>query len=134
MTNRPIRLAFHGAVAALLLCCLVACKKSGRSSNIVCGDNCASYQRSDSLAEQPPQGTIRLAIGGDSRDDRSHVVPWAFKEAKRRGPKAFFFLCDLHLSPSADALFLSRLEDLKPLPFYSVMGDPEVARFGVLRR
>jgi hypothetical protein len=133
MTNRPIRLAFHGAVAALLLCCLVACKKSGRSSNIVCGDNCASYQRSDSLAEQPPQGTIRLAIGGDSRDDRSHVVPWAFKEAKRRGAKAFF-LGDLELSPSEDALFLTKLEDLKPLPFYPVMGNHEVESFGFLRR
>ncbi len=131
--KRRVRLAFHGAVAALL-CCLVACKKGGRSSNIICGDNCASYQHTDSLAEQPPRGTIRLAIGGDSRDDRSRVVPWAFNVAKQRGAKAFFFLGDLELTPAGDALFLAKLEDLKPLPFYPVMGNHEVESFGFLRR
>lgn len=134
MKNRPVRLAFHGAVAALFLCCLIACKKGGRSSNIICGDDCGSYQHSDALAEQPPPGTIRLAIGGDSRDDRSNVVPWAFREAKRRGAKAFLFLGDLELTPSEDAIFLTKLEDLKPLPFYPVMGNHEVESFGFLRR
>jgi hypothetical protein len=134
METKPVRLAFHGAIAALLLCSLVACKKGGRSSNIVCGDTCASYQHSDSLAEQPPQGTIRLAIGGDSRDDRSHVVPWTFHEAKRRGAQAFFFLGDLELTPSEDAIFLTKLEELRPLSFYPVMGNHEVESFGFLRR
>src|SRR5260370_31184349 len=77
MRNRPARLLFHIMIAALLLCSLVACKKRRRSSGIKCGQNCASFQDTDSLPEQPPQGTIRLAIGGDSRDDRSGVVPWA---------------------------------------------------------
>jgi hypothetical protein len=131
---KPFRLAFYGIAAASLLCCLVACKKSTRSSNIVCGDKCGSYQHGDVFAEQPPPGTIRLAIGGDSRDDRSQVVPWAFREAKRRGAKAFFFLGDLELTPSEDALFLVKLNDLKPLPFYPVMGNHEVESFGFLRR
>src|SRR5258708_25308861 len=134
MKNRPARLLFHIMIAALLLCPLVACKKSGRSSGIKCGENCASYQHTDALPEQPPQGTIRLAIGGDSRDDRSGVVPWAFKEARRRGAKAFFFLGDLELTPAEDELFLRKLNDLGGGPFYPVMGNHEVERFGFLPR
>ena len=134
MNNRSARLVFHVVIAALLLCCLVACRKGGRSSNIRCGGNCASFQHSDLLAEQPPQGTIRLAIGGDSRDDRSGVVPWAFKEARRRGAKAFLFLGDLELTPAEDELFSRKLSDLGGLPFYPVMGNHEVESFGFLRR
>ncbi len=133
MKNRSARLVFHGVIAALLSCCLVACRKSGRSSGIKCGENCASYQHTDSLPEQPPQGTIRLAIGGDSRDDRSGVVPWAFKEARRRGAKAFFFLGDLELTPAEDEMFLRKLNDLGGVPFYPVMGNHEVESLGFLR-
>jgi hypothetical protein len=134
MKKRPARLLFHGVIAALLLCCLVACKKSGRSSGIKCGENCASFQHTDALPEQPPQGTIRLAIGGDSRDDRSGVVPWAFQEARRRGAKAFFFLGDLELTPAEDELFLRKLNDLGGVPFYPVMGNHEVESLGFFRR
>lgn len=133
MDNALGRLAIHGVIAVSLFCCLVGCNRSGRSSAVICGENCAAYQHTDSLPEQPPQGTIRLAIGGDSRDDRSRVVPWAFNEAKRRGAKAFFFLGDLELTPAEDAIFLTKLELLKPLPFYPVMGNHEVETFGFLR-
>jgi len=134
MNCRPARMVLHGVIAALLLSCLAACKKDGRSSNLVCGDNCASYQHSDPLPAQPPQGTIRLAIGGDSRDDLSGVVPWAFQEARKRGAKAFIFLGDLELTPSEDELFLLKLKDLGDLPFYPAMGNHEVESFGFLRR
>ena len=137
MDGKPARLLLHGVIAALLLCCLVACKKSGRSSNIICGANCGSYQHTDSLREQPPQGTIRLAIGGDSRDDVREVVPWAFKEARRRGAKAFLFLGDLELTPAEDEFFLKELKDLNPppsIPFYPLMGNHEVLSFGFHRR
>ena len=133
MNRRPARLIFLGVVAASLLCCLGACKKA-RSSNLVCGDNCASYQHTDSLPEQPPPGSIRLAIGGDSRDDRSGVVPWAFKEARKRGAKAFIFLGDLELTPTEDELFLRKLNDLGDMPFYPAMGNHEVETFGFVRR
>src|SRR5260370_31269155 len=128
MRNRPARLLFHIMIAALLLCSLVACKKSGRSSGIKCAENCASYQHTDSLPEQPPQGTIRLAIGGDSRDDRSGVVPWAFKEAPRRCAKALFFLGDLELTPAEDELFLRKLNDLSGVPFYPGIANHAVER------
>ncbi len=132
MNRKPACLVLLVAIAALLLCCLAGCKK--RSSNLVCGNNCASYQHSDSLPVQPPQGTIRIAIGGDARDDRAGVVPWAFKEARKRGAKAFLFLGDLELSPAEDDLFLLRLKDLGDLPFYPAMGNHEVESFGFLRR
>src|SRR5260370_27310211 len=134
MPVKPARLVFHGVLGGLLLCHLAGCKEGGRSSGIKCGENCASYQHTDSLPEQTPQGTIRLAIGGDSRDDRSGVVPWAFKEARRRGAKAFFFLGDLELTPAEDELFLGKLNDLGGVPFYPVMGNHEVASLAFLRR
>jgi hypothetical protein len=134
MSHGLSRLLIHGVMAASLLCCLAACKKGGRSSALICGENCASFQRTDLLPEQPLPGTVRLAIGGDSRDDQSHVVPWAFNEAKRRNAKAFFFLGDLELTPTEDAIFLTKLENLKPLPFYPVMGNHEVESFGFFRR
>ena len=134
MNCKPAQLVLHATIAASLLCGLAACKKGGRSSSLICGDNCASYQHNDSLPDQPPQGTIRLAIGGDSRDDRSGVVPWAFKEARRRGAKAFIFLGDLELTPSEDELFLRKLNDLGDILFYPAMGNHEVESFGFLRR
>src|ERR1700687_551435 len=134
MDNKRARLVLHGVIAVSLLCCVVACKKGGRSTKIICGENCGSYQHTDSLSEQPPQGTIRLAIGGDSRDDIREVVPWAFKEARRRRAKAFLFLGDLELTPAEDALFLRKLDDLDGGPFYPVMGNHEVESFGFLWR
>jgi 3',5'-cyclic AMP phosphodiesterase CpdA len=76
---------------------------------------------------------IRLAIGGDSRDDRSGVVPWAFAEAKKRGANAFFFLGDLELTPAEDDLFLRKIRDLGDVAFYPLMGNHEVETLGFLR-
>lgn len=130
----PARVVFPAVVAALL-CGLSGCHKdSGRSSGLKCGTNCSSYQHSDSLPAQPPPGTVRLAIGGDSRDDHSGVVPWAFQEAQRRNAKAFFFLGDLELTPAEDQLFLPKLRDLGNLLFYPAMGNHEVLTLGFLRR
>ena len=94
---------------------------------------CAAYQHSDPLLDQPPQGVTRLAIGGDSRDDSAGVVPWAFKEAGRRGAKAFFFLGDLELTPAEDDLFLRKLPDLGNVLFYPAMGNHEVETLGFVR-
>jgi hypothetical protein len=85
------------------------------------------------LPDQSPQGVIRIAIGGDSRDDKAHVVPWAFKEAKRRGAKAFFFLGDLELTSEIDKRFLPQFADLGDIPFYPAIGNHEVETFGILR-
>jgi len=76
---------------------------------------------------------VRLAIGGDSRDDLSGVVPWAFAAVKKRGAKAFFFLGDLELTPAEDQLFLQKLGDLRPVAFYPLMGNHEIETFGFLR-
>ncbi len=133
MNNRAATVALCGAILASS-CGLGACKRNTvRSSGIKCGEHCSDYQHSDSLPDQPPQGVVRLAIGGDSRDDKLHVVPWAFQETKKRGAKAFFFLGDLELTPAEDDLFLRNLPDLKPVLFYPVMGNHEVELFGFLR-
>src|SRR5713226_2797690 len=133
MRKNGARLALY-VTAVTLLCCLAACKKSsGRSSNLKCGENCTAYQHSDSLPEQPAQSKIRLAIGGDSRDDKSHVVPWAFEEAKRRGAKAFFFLGDLEITSAIEKRFLPQLAILGDIPFYPAMGNHEVETLGIVR-
>ena len=130
------RAVLNAAVVALTLCCLVACKcKGGRSSGIVSPECCAAYQHSDSLPDQPPQGVIRLAIGGDSRDDRSHVLPWAFEEARKRDASAFFFLGDMEITSAGDKLiFAPQMEHLGGVPFYPVIGNHEVELFGFIRQ
>jgi 3',5'-cyclic AMP phosphodiesterase CpdA len=85
------------------------------------------------LPDQPPQGVIRLAVGGDSRDDHSHVLPWAFKEARRRGAQAFFFLGDMEITRLADRFFASQLADLSGIPFYPLLGNHEVEFLGAVR-
>ena len=79
-----------------------------------------------------PAGTVRYIIGGDSRNDASRVLPWAFAEAKARGASAFFFLGDMELTPSADTKFEKELGALDPVPFYPVLGNHEVMVFGFL--
>jgi len=76
---------------------------------------------------------IRLAIGGDSRNDSSDVVPWAFKEARKKGAKAFFFLGDLKITRAADKLFVAELADLGGVIFYPLMGNHEVEFLGAIR-
>lgn len=133
MTNRRAALVSSLLMIALSLCFLGSCKKRWRSTNVKCGGNCSSYQHSDSLPDQPPQGVIRLAVGGDSRDDKSHVVPWAFKEAKRRGARAFFFLGDLEITSAIAKRFVPQLADLGDIPFYPAIGNHEVETFGIVR-
>jgi hypothetical protein len=77
-------------------------------------------------------GGIRYIIGGDSRDDASHVLPWAFREAKARGASAFFFLGDMALTPSADGHFDKELPLLDPIPFYPALGNHEIRMFGFI--
>jgi hypothetical protein len=115
-----------------LLLCAGGCK-SGRSSSIRSSTCCSAFQHSDKLPDQPEPGVIRLAIGGDSRDDRSHVVPWAFQEATKRGAMAFVFLGDLEITSFADRLFMPLLRDLAGIPFYPVIGNHEVELFGTVR-
>lgn len=131
MTTRNARLVSYAAVLALSLCCLDACNKGIRSRSIRSSDCCADYQHSDSLPDQPPKGAIRLAIGGDSRNDSSHVVPWAFKEARKWGAKAFFFLGDLEFTRAQDRLFAPQLADLGDIPFYLAIGNHEAELLGV---
>lgn len=122
----------QAAAVAWLLLCAGGCK-SGRSSSIRSITCCSAYQHSDHLPDQPDPGVIRMAIGGDSRDDRSHVVPWAFQEAGKRGAMAFVFLGDMEITSFADRFFMPRLRDLPGIPFYPVIGNHEVELFGALR-
>lgn len=80
----------------------------------------------------PPAGVVRILVGGDSRDDSSHVVPWAFQEARARGASAFLFLGDMEITPQIDAAFAKELAELGPVPFYPVLGNHEIKTFGFM--
>lgn len=80
----------------------------------------------------PPSSGLRLCVGGDSRDDHAHVLPWAFQEARARGASAFLFLGDMELTPGLDGHFEKNLALLDPVPFYPVLGNHEVKTFGFL--
>ena len=77
-----------------------------------------------------PEGHVRIVVGGDSRDDSAHVLPWAFREAKARGASAFLFLGDMELTPSFDAHFRRELDELQGVPFYPTLGNHEVKLIG----
>jgi hypothetical protein len=79
---------------------------------------------------KPTAKTFRYLIGGDSRDDHTKVVQWAFREAKARAVTAFIFLGDMELTPELDEHFEALLSLLDPVPFYPVLGNHEVLRFG----
>lgn len=131
MRRRRAALPLRGAVGALAVSCLAACG-GGRSSSLR-SPCCAAYQHTDRLTDQPLQGVIRLAIGGDSRNDQSHVLPWAFKESRKRGAKAFVFLGDMEITRLEDKLFAGQLSDLAGVPFYPVVGNHEVEFLGAVR-
>lgn len=80
--------------------------------------------------DAPPSGTVRYIAGGDARDDLSHVLPWAFAEAKKRHATAFLFLGDMELTPQLDGHFEKILQDLDPIPFYPTIGNHEVKQLG----
>jgi hypothetical protein len=77
-----------------------------------------------------PGPYVRYIMGGDSRDDSAHVLPWAFREAQARGATAFFFLGDMELTPSLDEHFRQALPLLGPVAFYPALGNHEVKTFG----
>ncbi len=106
----------HTAIFALA--CAAACA-SGRSEHAP-----------PTVAMLVPAGHTRFVVGGDSRQDAAHVLPWAFREAKARGASAFLFLGDMELTPSFDAHFRSELGELGGVPFYPVLGNHEVQLFG----
>jgi hypothetical protein len=78
-----------------------------------------------------PGGGFRYIIGGDSRDDAAHVLPWAFREARARNASAFLFLGDMELTPQLDEHFRNALPLLRPVAFYPALGNHEVRFFGV---
>jgi hypothetical protein len=123
MKKRTAPFALYGMVLSLSFSSLVTSQKPNvHSTSSKCGDNCSSFQHSDSLPEQPPPGTIRLAIGGDSRDDRYGVVPWAFGKARARSAKAFFFLGDMEITSLEDKRFAKQVaEGVSGISFYPVL-------------
>jgi 3',5'-cyclic AMP phosphodiesterase CpdA len=72
----------------------------------------------------------RILVGGDSRNDSAHVLPWAFQQAHARGAQAFVFLGDMELSPELDRVFARELAWLDPIPFYPVLGNHEIKQIG----
>jgi 3',5'-cyclic AMP phosphodiesterase CpdA len=91
---------------------------------------CAAAPPSPVLPSPIPPGAVRYIVGGDSRDDGAHVVPWAFRAAKVREARAFLFLGDMEYSPQLDAHFEKELSILDPVPFYPVIGNHEAKLFG----
>jgi hypothetical protein len=85
-----------------------------------------------SIQPEPPPLGFRYLAGGDSRNDSQHVVPWAFAEAKARGASGFFFLGDMEITPELDRWFRDELAQLRPVPFYPVLGNHEILQFGFL--
>jgi 3',5'-cyclic AMP phosphodiesterase CpdA len=79
----------------------------------------------------PPTG-VRYLAGGDSRNDSSHVLPWAFAEAKARQASGFFFLGDMEFTPELTRSFRDELSQLDPVPFFPVLGNHEIHNFGFL--
>jgi hypothetical protein len=133
MKKSRVAKALFGALPMLSLVFLSGCKgQKSQTASPPPPQCCAAYQHSDSLTDQPGPGVIRLAIGGDSRNDTSHVLPWAFQEAKRRAAKAFFFLGDLEITASLDKRIRPEIADLGGVPFYPLMGNHEVEFMGIL--
>jgi 3',5'-cyclic AMP phosphodiesterase CpdA len=83
----------------------------------------------------PPANSpgVRILVGGDSRDDTAHVIPWAFREAHERGAAAFVFLGDMMLTPQIDKSFAKELALLDPIPFYPVLGNHEIRVIGLFK-
>jgi hypothetical protein len=97
-----------------------------------CGGSQAPAPEGTSTEVAADAGTVRLVVGGDSRDDKAHVLPWAFQEARRRGAAAFLFLGDMELTPELDRTFARELVLLDPIPFYPVLGNHEIEQLGFL--
>jgi len=105
-------------VPALLSILLVACG----------GASAAPVSRPTSVLPGP--GVVRYIAGGDSRNDSSHVIPWAFGEAKARGATGFIFLGDMELTPQFDSAFAEKLAQLDPVLFLPALGNHEIKVLG----
>jgi hypothetical protein len=70
MRGQAAGTAWRLVLASICLCFLASWKES-RSTKILCEDHCSAYQHSDSLPDRAPHGVIRLAVGGDSRNDEN---------------------------------------------------------------
>jgi hypothetical protein len=105
--------------STILSTCIVACGGAPPPPPVV-------------IARPPEAGVVRFIVGGDSRDDSAHVLPWAFREARARGAAAFLFLGDMELTPQLDSSFAEELAWLDPVPFYPVLGNHEVKVLGFL--
>jgi 3',5'-cyclic AMP phosphodiesterase CpdA len=71
---------------------------------------------------------VRYLVGGDSRGDAAHVLPWAFREARARAVTAVLFLGDMETTADLDDHFKAELPALGPIPFYPVLGNHETTR------
>ena len=116
-------------ILGLLSACLLPHACAGSTSAPVPAPTPTALASSPATALPP--GGVRYLIGGDSRDDSAHVLPWAFTEAKTRGASAFFFLGDMELTPQLDEHFRHAVTLLGPVTFYPVLGNHEVRVFGV---
>jgi hypothetical protein len=114
------RPAFALAFASLAALALAACHEP--PSAVPAGQPTVAATGAPS---KPPPAAVRYIVAGDSRQDVSHVVPWAFHEAKTREVAAFFFLGDMAVKPSLDEHFRAALTDLAPIAFYPVLGNHE---------
>ena len=97
-----------------------------------CGKCDGSPSPAPPEASTTDAGGVRFIVGGDSRDDSAHVLPWAFHEARTRGAAAFLFLGDMELTPELDRTFARELVLLDPIPFYPVLGNHEIEQLGFL--
>jgi hypothetical protein len=93
---------------------------------------CATVPTPPVVGVPGPPGHVRYIIGGDSRDDSSHVLPWAFAEARARAASGFIFLGDMELTPQLDEHFRAALPALGSIPFYPALGNHEVRLFGIV--
>jgi Calcineurin-like phosphoesterase len=91
---------------------------------------CGGAPPSPVLPSPLAPGAVRIIVGGDSRDDSAHVVPWAFRGARVRDARAFLFLGDMELTPEMDTHFAKELTLLDPIRFYPVIGNHEALAFG----
>jgi hypothetical protein len=80
----------------------------------------------------PGEQPIVYLVGGDARDDKLGVLPWAFKEADARGARAFLFLGDMELTPEFDGAFRAKLGLLTRTQLFPVLGNHEIDELGML--